>query len=183
MAFPWQTVKIRGVRLVDFLVFMLEAHAQTLQRLAALFGEERLLEILENAGEHPDAMATPPNVKAIWFEAPAPNSPSTAYAVLEGAVSEMRLPEFLEFHLWAYPHYRAFIESPLELGSKIQGPGGEAGVALVDEAVAQAQEWIRRLVIPPELGPQAERAAHVPWLRFRAEVLKRIGRRPMGPVY
>jgi hypothetical protein len=52
----------------------------------------------------------------------------------------------------------------------------------VDEAVAQAQAWMRSLGLPAAIAPQAERAAEIPWLRFRSEILPRLGRRPLGPV-
>lgn len=175
------------MRLVDFLICLLEAHADTLKRLAAFFGEERLLEILESAGENEDeATKRDPIVIHLnerELERPAFGGSTSVYQELEGAVRDFDLPEFLEFHLWAYPHYRAFIESPLELDSRIPGPGGDTGTALVEEAVAQARAWIKTLPLPPQIGLQAESAAHVPWLRFRTNVLKRIGKRPMGPVY
>lgn len=175
------------MRLVDFLIHLLDAHAQTLQRLAALFGEEVLLEMLETAGESPstEGEETPalPRLESPWLDPPSFDASYSPYAELEAAVHDMKLPAVFEFHLWAYPPYRAYIESPLDLNSKIRGPGGDVGTVLVDEAVAQAEAWIKKLPIPPEHGLQAERAAHIPWLRFRAEVLKRIGRRPLGPVY
>ncbi|HLE01393.1 MAG TPA: hypothetical protein VJB59_14110, partial [Bdellovibrionota bacterium] len=89
----------------------------------------------------------------------------------------------LEFHLWAYPHYRAFVESPIDLNSRIPGPGTDTASVLVEEAVAQAKRCVKQLPIPPELWLQTERAAEIPWLRFRTTVLKRVGRRPMGTVY
>ncbi len=182
------------MRLAEYLIHLLEAHAQTLQRLAALFGEAALVEILETSGEEQEKLAaqaqevlTAVRIKRFepnpaWFDNALPGGYSP-YLEIESAVRDFNLPAMLEFHLWAYPHYRSFVESPLDLNSRIQGPGGEAGVALVDEAVAQAQAWVRGLHIPPALGLQAERAAHMPWLRFRTHVLKRIGKRPIGPVY
>lgn len=173
------------MRIVDFLIQVLEAHADTLKRLAALLGEERLLELLENAPEESSSVAP----SAVIHELSAARGPQggfpsgAAYRELEGSVHEFGLPEFLEFHLWAYPYYRAFIESAIELESRVPGPGGDAGTVLVEEAVASAQAWVRRLPLPPQIGLQAERAAHVPWLRFRTNVLRRIGKRPMGPVY
>ncbi len=176
------------MRLVEFLILLLEAHAQTLQRLAAVFGEDELIEILENAAE--GANYTAPSSQKIlqfhpdWMEqARAGEDTSLAYTELEGAVREMGLAPMLEFHLWAYPHYRAFIEGPINLNSRIRGGGSNAGVALVEEALSQANAWIRALPLPPAASAQAERAAEVAWLRFRANALRKIGRRPMGPVY
>jgi hypothetical protein len=175
------------VRLVEFLISMLEAHALTLQRLAAFFGEERLLEMLEEAGEAQDTGASetpPPLIEAEWLDqATAFTSHASAYAELESAVHDFKLPAVLEFHLWAYPYYRSFIESPLDLNSRIRSNGGEAGTLLVNDAITQAEAWIKRLPIPPAVSQQAERAAQIPWLRFRTNTLKKIGRRPLGPVY
>lgn len=178
------------MRLVDFLIQLLEAHAQTLQRLAALLGEDQLVELLEHAGEKEAERAETPvederRLRLVQgaMEPPMHDSPSSPYQELEGAVQDFNLPATLQFHLWAYPHYRAFIESPLDLNARIRGAGSETGVQLVNEAVEQARMWVRRLPLPSPLGLQAESAAEVPWLRFRTNVLKRIGRRPLGPVY
>lgn len=179
------------MRLVDFLISVLEAHAETLKRLAALFGEENLIQLLELAGDEDENETRKDRIKPSsktadpsLFEAPSPfTSSSSTYAELEGAVQEMNLPAVLQFHLWAYPHYRAFIESPIDLNSRVPGPGGHTGMALVDEAVAQAEVWVKNLPMSDFIRDQASRAAHVPWLRFRTQVLKRIGKRPMGPVY
>jgi hypothetical protein len=172
------------MRLVDFLIELLEAQAQTLQRLAALFGEERLLDLLEQAGELPtdpvELLHGPAELlNSGQVEAPSRQSAGSTYAELEGAVRELGLPEVLEFHLWAYPHYRAFIESSLDLASRI---AGDAPLALIDEAVAQSEAWVKRLPIPPAIWPQAKAAGQHPWLRFRTNVLKRSGRRPLGAI-
>jgi hypothetical protein len=172
---------------VDFLIALLDAHAETLKRLAALFEEENLVQLLEMAGENEENSES--SSSSQWtdprlFEAATQvSSMDSTYAELEGAIREMNLPATLEFHLWAYPHYRAFIESPLNLNSKIPGPGGDTGVALVEEAVAQAEVWFQKLPMGDAVREQASRAARVPWIRFRTQVLKKIGKRPMGPVY
>ena len=111
-----------------------------------------------------------------------------AMAEIQSAVNALNLPEVLEFYVWAYPHYRAFMESGIDLSYRIPritatGGPSESGVSLVEEAVAQAKDWFRKLPIHPSQAAAAERAAEIPWLRFRTEVLKRVGRRPLGPVY
>ena len=173
------------MQLVEFLIYLLEAQAQTLHRLAALFTEEILLHMLEESGDRIAEQTPTPRFGKEWSEWFEPQSPgySSPYTQLEGAVQDFQLPAVLEFHLWAYPHYRAFIESEIDLDSRIPGPGGDIGISLVDEAVEQAEAWVKALPIAPEFAVQAQRAAHVPWLRFRTQVLKRIGKRPMGPVY
>lgn len=171
------------MRLVDLLILLLEAHAQTLHRLAALLGEEILVQMLEESSDAIAARMAAPKFRADWFEIAQGSDRDSPYAELEGAVAEHKLPATLEPYLWAYPHYRTFIESGLELDCRIPGPGGDTGILLVDEAVDQAEAWLGLLPIPPELALQAQRAAHMPWLRFRTQALKRIGKRPMGPVY
>jgi hypothetical protein len=178
------------MRVVEFLIQLLQAHAMTLQRLAALLGEERLIELLERAGDDEgddEQGATEPGpgraevipIRPEWLTAPTAQREASAYSELESAVGELQLAPMLEFHVWAYPHYRAFIESPLDLNSRIKG---EACLALVQEAVLQAEAWMKRLPLPPAVALQSERAAQVPWVRFRTEVLRRAGQRPLGAI-
>jgi hypothetical protein len=172
------------MRLVDFLKALLEAHAQTLQRLAALFGEETLFAMLEEAGDSSAKEMTLESleIKLTWFKESIPDTKFDLYREIEGTVNEFRLSPVLEFHLWAYPYYRVFIESSLGLSAQIDSTDGVAGNIMVEEAIRQAAAWMRRLPIPPAISAQAERAAQIPWLRFRSEILKRIGQRPVQPV-
>jgi len=159
-----------------------------MQRLAALFGEEFFVPMLEVAGESPlrrSIPSLPPEIFEPEGAAPA-RSP---YAELEGVVHELGLAPMLEFHLWAYPHYRSLIESDASLHSRFKriadksSPSGVPGTqALVEEAVAHAEAWLKLLPIPEEYRPRAESAAKVPWLRFRAEVLEKAGERRLGTV-
>ncbi len=180
------------MRLVDLLVLLLSAQADTLKRLAAFFGEENLIHLLEDAGESFDdrrvaGLEVPKFAKTsvasiTWIDTPVPHSNANAYGELEGTVHELGLPEVLEFHLWAYPHYRAFIESSIDLNARLAPGGGESGTALIEEACAAADAWVRSLAIPPAVADAAYKAALVPWLRFRTEALKKMGRRPLGAV-
>lgn len=182
---------IGKVRLVEFVIAVLEAHGEALKRLAALFGEENLIQLLEMAGdrdERPQLATIPAEIMKELLDFAKKQGPglslsANTYAEIEGSVRELNLPAILEFHLWTYPLYRAFIESPLELNLKIPGPGGNTGTALVDDAIAHADAWVRALPMSELVKDQAARAAQVPWLRFRTTILKRIGRRPLGPVY
>jgi hypothetical protein len=169
------------VRLVEFLIQLLEAQAHTLHRLAALFSEEMLLHMLEESGDTMNDRIRPLSLKSGDL-LPPNGGEFSAYAALEGAVHDFKLPAVLEFHLWAYPTYRRLIEGDFDLNARIPGPGGEVGTLLVEETVERAEEWVKGLPIASEFALQAQQAAHVPWLRFRTQVLKRIGKRPMGPV-
>lgn len=180
------------MRLVDFLVLLLSAQAETLKRLGAFFGEENLVAMLEDAGEsfddrrlaglEPAKFASTSVASVTWISASTPHTNANAYAELEGTVRELDLPEVLEFHLWAYPHYRAFIESAVDLDARLPPGGGESGTALIEEACSSAEAWVKALPIPPSVAAAAYKAAHVPWLRFRTEALKKMGRRPLGAV-
>ncbi len=176
------------MRLVDFLILLLSAHAETLKRLAAFFGEDVFTEMLEDSGETIDK-ALPPRkytekagAALIWIDLNSPRTNANAYAELEGSVHEFDLPEVLEFHLWAYPHYRAFIESAVDLNARMAPGGGTSGTALIEEACIQAEAWAHALPIPPAVAAAAHKAALVPWIRFRTEALKKMGRRPLGVV-
>jgi|GEM_PF-650685 len=171
-----------SVRLVDFLITLLEAHAQSLQRLAALFGEEMLMDMLENAPELEAEQEIGPTIPIHreWFK-PSPQTAAN-YAELEGAVREIPLSAVLQFHLWAYPHYRVFIESDLELSDRTDPDNPEVVARLADDALAQAEAWLRKLPIAPEFFKQAHSAANLPWIKFRANLLKKAGLRPLGAV-
>ena len=164
--------------LLDFLILILDAHAQSLKRLAALFGEALLIEILENSDETGNENSPLMLLDPTWFDENAALG-MASYAQLEGAVREFDIPETLEFYLWAYPMYRAFIESPLELGTRLSN---RTVLSLADRAVSEADLWMKNLRIAPEFRKQAESAAQVPWIRFRTDFLKRSGLRPIGAI-
>ncbi len=172
---------------VEFLILLLTAQTHVLQRLAAFFGEDELLELLERANEAQETQAET-NPKATfspeksWFiAAPLHLTKTSPYAELEGTVRELNLPAVLEFHLWAYPFYRTIIESPLDLKMTFhsQRPGGEA---LVREALNQAKIWIHHLPVHPALAEQVRTLGMTPWLRFQNDVMKRLGARPLSSV-
>ncbi len=172
------------MRIADFLIYLLEAHAQTLHRLAALFGDDLLLHMLEQVGEKMENEPAPEyRFQVDWFQKVSVPGYSSPYLEIESAVRDFKLPSVLEFHLWTYPLYRAYVESSLSLDDLIPGPGADVGSWMVDESVQDAQHWMKRLPITSEFSKQAESAAHAPWLKFRTQVLKRIGKRPLGPVY
>jgi hypothetical protein len=182
------------VRLAEFLAQILATHGEVLLRLAALIGEEELLELLEKAEELHPADDTLDEFERwdAWLKERLVTSPGEsapqAMAEIQSTVSSLDLPEVLEFYVWAYPGYRAYVETSAGLAMRIprQGPTGapsESGLQLTEDAVSRAKAWFRRLPLPPQIVATAERAAEVPWLRFRSEVLKRVGRRPLGPVY
>lgn len=181
------------MRWVEFLTAVLEAQALTLDRLAALLGQDVVLKVLERAGERaedlpPERWDRPPPE---WFEpvATGPFAPDEgeAYAELASAVAALRVPEVLEFHLWAYPHYRAWIEgAEPSLQARIDhrfGPKRDSGLQLVELALRGHALWVAELALAEPFQTQIARAAEIPWLRFRTQTLKRIGQRPMGPVY
>lgn len=181
------------MRLVDFLILVLEAHAETLKRLSLIVGEDELIEAIEaHDSESIQKLRDPTELKALVSEL-TPDSPhrpgdfhgelGDPYRKLEGAVLDFELPPVLEFYLWAYAPYRVWIESGTDLGWKIPGPGGELGTRMVETLVTASERWIQTLPLPRELMFQAEHAARVPWLKFRTQALKQIGRRPLGPVY
>ena len=178
-----------AVRFVDLLIFILQTHAETLKRLAAFFGEEEFLEVLENSQELPQSVSKNGEfiLKTEWFEEGTEGNSgrngSSAYFELEDSVRELNLPAPLEFHLWAYPFYRTLIESGVELDSVISKAQSPSPLdQLIAGATEQAQEWVRTLSISPGVFPQAESAALNPWVRFRTRVLNKAGRKALSSV-
>lgn len=170
------------LRLVDYLIALLQAQAQTLQRLAALFGEEVLLEMLEIAGddETPKLDRKEESLEFSTLFDPVPGEPDgSTYRELESSVHELKLSPVLEFHLWAYPTYREFIEASHDLRGRVRVNSGATAV-LVEYAIRRAEDWLQTLPIPPEHSQQARRAMQVPWLRFRTELFKRVGQKPFA---
>lgn len=180
----------------DFLILLLQAQAQALLRLAALFGEDALIEMLEISGEREregEFRADPAWVRAPK-KAPAHKTPADSkekgepprspYRVLEGAVRELGLPSVLEFHLWAYPFYRSLIEADLSLDAELAGPTAAepSRIPIIEAAIAQSEKWVHGLPIPPALSGRAEQAVRTPWMRFRTEAFRRMGHRPIGVV-
>lgn len=184
------------MRLVDFLIHLLKAHAETLQHLAALLGEDQLVAILEELPQDPRSLQGLPAERIAAFLPPLiqPRPPKTQreitliptpnpYQELEGAVRGiMRRPGVLEFYLWSYPSYRAYIESKLDLNSRLPEVSHSEALKIVEEAVSDAKLWIRRLPVPAPMALRAEVASRNPWLKFRADVLKLLGGRALEAV-
>lgn len=166
--------------LIEFLIHLLQAQAQTLQRFAAFFGEDELFECLENSAEFLDRTGSSFKVESEWFEISRIEEGPSAYTALEGTVQEFGLPAVLEFHLWAYPFYRTLVESSIDLKAKIRGGNHPAGEILVNEALKQAKNWTNQLSLSPDIHRQIEAISTVPWLRFRSQVLKKIGKNPFS---
>ena len=172
------------MRVVEYVIRMMEAHGQTLLGLSALFGDEIVIEILDRATEKREA--DPSRYPAPAAHLPLAHAPialrptGSAYGELESAVRAMNLSPFLKFYLWAYPHYRSFVESAIDLDAEIRDV--ELAMRLADEAVEYARNWVRSLPLEPDFSTKIEKAAEMPWVRFRADVLAQYGRRPLEVV-
>ena len=180
------------MRLVEFLKFLLAAHGDALKRLAALLGEDVLVSILEELPEDPRAIAPLSRRISSAFYPPMdtskPKEPgmertlvplSNPYQELEGAVRDLKMPAVLEFYIWAFPLYRSYIQSSLDLNARLPSPANEREMEVVEDAIQEARTWIRRLPIPPQLGLRVDQASKTAWLKFRSDVLKSLGSRPM----
>lgn len=180
------------MRLAEFLVYTLRSHAETLTRLAALLGEDQLITLLEAMPDPGPTRKLTPEIQSLFLD-PAQNQvhpdvpgklvpPSSPYQEIEGAVQEVRLPVVLEFYVWAYPFYRMFIESPMDLNSLLADADDERTLALVDQAIQAAREWTKLLPLPPQLAIRADQVVKTPWIKFRTDVLRALGKRPMRAI-
>ena len=168
--------------LAEFLIAVLEAQGRALQQLSENFGEEVLVEILERAGERdPEIDSVPltlPNAK--WLAQSAsggdPDTIAEIYRDLQMAVHKLKIHTRLEFHLWALPYYRLFIESSAWLDATPGGPEAQnAWKPLIEQAFEAGSNWPRTLGLSEPFLADSLRAVQSSWLRFRAEMLKKAG--------
>lgn len=158
------------MRLVEFLCLMLRAHGECLSILADHLGDGMLLQILERVEDEeiePASHPTTPSVRRM--------PDISSYELLEAAVQSANLPIEIQFYLWSYPHYRAFIESSMDLEAQISP-------YLVEEAMEQAKAWFSRIPFPEPLRSQLEREILGPWARFHHLALKEAGKTPLRAV-
>jgi hypothetical protein len=178
--------KATAVRFVDLMMGILQAHGDCLTRLAAFLGEDRLVELLENPRETTtdsgdDSISDLKKWSASWSDSPL-DSPGNCYLELEDSVRTLGLPAMLEFHLWAYPGYRAWIESSIQLDAVLLKEAALDYPKIIDESVRQSKAWLKLLVVPSELAARIEHIAELPWIRFRSEMLKKAGKNPFYEV-
>jgi hypothetical protein len=166
------------VTLANLISELLKAHAESLHALASILGEEALLELLEKTAQNYNSNPVDFDPDPEWFMI-EPNSSESAFFEIEEAAQSLKLSFHLEFYLWNYPFYRALIESPIHPQSKLlsssKAPGAEI---LVEETIKHAQQYIRRLPIPAALRSQVNSEAFAPWLRFRTQAFKKLGKKP-----
>lgn len=188
------------LRVVDYLAQLLTHQAEVLRGLEDLFGETVLMACLERDAEP----ALPPSTPWLSTEArqaallgpesastlgerlrdvagrPPATDPASAYALLATTVRDLKLPEPWEFHLWAYPYYRVWIEGPWNLESVIRTDTKSTEAAsldaLIQEALASGIHWVERLGLPEPYRGQAMGIAESVWLKFRTRVLTQAGR-------
>ncbi len=167
------------MRLFEFLTLLLQATGQILQDLATLFGENVLVQLLEDNPKHPGEAKMRFQLDPQWFD-PAPETTlnkndGSAYLVIEEAVKKIGLSSILEFHLWSYPFYRILIESSIDLRSEIKNGNPIIGKLLIQEALEQSEKWIYPICQAAEFTQQVEPILMAAGLRFRSEVLKKMG--------
>jgi len=168
--------------LVDFLILLLQAHAEGLKDLSNLIGEEKFLNALSITQHEPHFTAAP-SLRLLENNTVLRNPDRRPLQKIETAVKEMDLPKSLENYLWEYPHYRAFVESSIDLETRIESPNQKDSIgALVDEATITSQAWLNKLRIPPETLEQAEGLTRVHWIKFRTDILKQIGKPVLTPI-
>ena len=169
------------MRLTQFLSLLLQAQAEVLKQLGALFGEDALIELLE---ERDDTLVSLRSEKhaalALWREQQQHGTPSfNPMGELQGSVRETGVPEVFEFYLWAFPLYRDWIESDLELDSVFPKDSREQLTLLINDTIEQGKRWVHSLPIPSTLGPKIEKATEGPWVRFRTQVLALSGQKTL----
>jgi hypothetical protein len=167
----------------DLLALLLQTQAETLMRLGALFGEDTLLDMLENSDEpREDSPERAKPLLSQWTEPSAirgvPDS-GAAYARISNAVSGRGIPEFFEFHVFAWPYYRVWVEGEIDFNRVIRV---DAAPVIAEAALAASRAFVDRLPMPDEYRPRARAAAEVPWVKFAGDVKARAGARRLSAV-
>lgn len=164
------------MRLTDFLICLLQFHSRVLRSLQDLLGEEALLAVLERSAEEGPSISystlkrLAPSDGARKIQA-LRSSPVSPYEELESAVSSSDLHHALQFHLWAYPSYRALIESSLGLDEALPG----SAEPWVQESLAHSETWYATLPLPGEIRVQADPPIEAARTWLQMEVRKRCG--------
>lgn len=199
------------LKLGEILGLVLEAHGECLKALYVLFGEEVLIEILERtdevATERSGGACLSQRLRQCFMEdrrvADRIHGEPDWPLLLERRVQSLSLPAVLEFYVWAYPPYRLWIESDLNLnwilrcaeqiedpGSDESGGSGHPAISIraqaenlvVEDWTARAESWISSLGLPEKIHGQVMRLTQPVWVRFRARVLSQAGGRRMSSV-
>ena len=167
------------MRLYEFLALVLEAHGQVLKMLAEYHGSSGAIHLLEMGSSAP-----PPPAAPVIRESREGSVPwDLAFDRIESTVRALCLSEELETWVWTSPYYRAFVESGAALTAPLYGgEGPRSDIALVEEAYAFAQDWLKHLELPPDAAFKILRAADQIWVRFRSQSLKRLGQSPLGRI-
>lgn len=163
------------LRVVDLLIEILRAQAKTLELLRAALGQEELLHVLEEK-EPPASLFESVEPWASGEMSPRAGI-SQPYKEIEGAVREMDLSAMLEFYLWAYPTYRAWVESPVLLDSCVRTDSAPHFARLADLVIQDARNYVRNLTLPPKLSTQIEKLVEPVWIQFRTRLLSHTGKR------
>ncbi|MGE0614719.1 MAG: hypothetical protein AB7P04_03685 [Bacteriovoracia bacterium] len=168
------------MKLCEFLTLLLRTQGRVLQELLATCGEGRLAQLLRD-----NEVTARISVQGLQL-VHGPMSyqgHGEGFAMIEQTVTDLALPEEIEFHLWSYPFYRAFIESELGLDSTIRNDKANELSALLDEAIASAHHWGECLV-PKDgdaaLARKVQAVVSQNYLRFRTDFLRKTGGRALS---
>lgn len=182
------------LKLGEILALALESHGEVLKVLYTLFGEEVLIEVLERTDEVASERSTettlPPHLRKCFMEdrrvSDQLNGPPDWSALLEKRVVAIGLPAVLGFYIWAYPPYRMWIESDLDLNLILNQVDAHDALPdssqtlVADDWVNRADSWLSAIGLPEKIHQQVHRAAHPIWIRFRSRLLSHIGARRMS---
>jgi len=170
---------------VDFLVLLLQTHGRLLCDLREQFGADLLVRVLANY----KTQELPLQSSKLWELFPLkPRSPHSPFPfeALERPVRDLGLADDLEFFVWAYPYYRTFVESNVDLNETLPFQDQQVVAALVDEATRMSVSWIESMPIPT--GAPADSREKVvavsrqQWLRFRTDLFRKNGQSPFQRV-
>lgn len=169
--------------LADFLGEFLGAHAEALGRLADLMSEDIVIQLMEDERPHTPSPELKQIVDQIWDPKNTIQVTESPYMTIEQWVRQHRIPKQVEFYVWAYPAYRMIIESSLTPESNsVLKPDDKRYDALFAACRNEGLAWIRSQKLDEPLHTAAEKSVDLAWVKFRANMLKRLGRKTLSVV-
>ncbi|MCM0606614.1 MAG: hypothetical protein KA715_11035 [Xanthomonadaceae bacterium] len=169
--------------LADFLGEFLGAHAEALGRLSSLMSDDIVVQLMEDERTHTPSTELKQLVDQVWNPKNTILVSESPYMTIEQWVRQHRIGKQLEFYVWAYPAYRMIIESALtpESNSLLKHDDkkwDELFAACRNEGI----EWIKSQKLDEPLHTASLKSVDLSWVKFRANMLKRLGRRTLSQV-
>lgn len=165
------------MKLIDFLILMLEAQAEVIRTLLRKMNEKETVELLEKYHSDLQEPQPPAFIEALNEANPLSEEEELPFPDLDQAIRKFNFSFALEDQLISFPLYRAYLENCANLNGNIQLTTTQNGESLIEEALFHGHSYYLHLPIPRSYEREFKRDCEMAWLRFRTQTLKRMGKK------